>query len=108
MRLILRIVGTWFVGMAMIYLIIDGTKSLAASQAVVTKLGDGWDALSPGSLAATRAFFDSRFFGPLLDPLFTGLLSLPAFAVLAVPGIVLLILGRSRRRGREFVRQDQF
>jgi hypothetical protein len=107
MRLILRIVGTWLIGMAVILIIIDGTKSLAASTLLTTSLGDTWKSINAGSLDQLRAFIDTRFFGPVLEPILTLLLSYPGFAVLGIPGVVLLIAGRSRR-SHLFVRQDQF
>lgn len=107
MRLILRIVGTWLVALAFILLIIDGTRSLAANDLVITSLGDTWTGLHAASLEQVRAFFSTRFFGPLLDGTLTMLLTFPGWAVLAVPGAVLAWLGRSKR-SRVFVRQDQF
>jgi hypothetical protein len=107
MRFILRLIGTWFIGMAVILIIIDGTKSLGANALVMTSLGDTWSAISAASLEQTRAFIDTRFFGPVLDPVLGLLLGWPGFAVLGVPGILLAVAGRSRR-SRLFVRQDQF
>jgi hypothetical protein len=107
MRLILRIVGTWLIGMAVILLIIDGIKSLGANSLVTTSLGDSWTALQAGSLEQVRAFIDTRFFGPLLEPVLGVLLGSPGFIVLGVPGIFLAVLGRSRQN-RRFVKQDQF
>jgi hypothetical protein len=107
MRLILRILGTWLLGLAVILLIIDGTKSLGANALVLTGLGDTWTALGAQSLETVRGFFNSRFFGPVLNPLLTALLGCPGFVVLAVPGILLIVLGRARHRS-QFVRQDQF
>jgi len=107
MRLILRILGTWFIAMAVILLIVDGTRSLAANGVVTTSLSDSWTSLNAASLTGFRAFIDSRFFGPVIEPLVTLLLGWPGFAVLGVPGILLLFFGRSRR-SRRFVRQDQF
>jgi hypothetical protein len=107
MRLILRIVGTWLLGLALILLIIDGTKSLSANALVWTALGDTWNGLSAQSLVAVRTFFASRFFGPVLLPGLDAVLRMPGFAVLAVPGAILAAVGRSRR-ARVFVRQDQF
>jgi hypothetical protein len=106
MRLILRIVGTWLLGLALILLIIDGTKSLSANALVWTALGDTWNGLSAESLIGVRTFFASRLFGALLLPGFDALLRLPGFAVLAVPGAVLAAFGRSRR-DRLLIRQDQ-
>ena len=107
MRLVLRILGTWLLGLALILLIIDGTKSLGADTIVTTSLGDTWNLVSAASLAAVKNFIDTRFFGPVLDPLLGVLLSFPGFAVLGVPGILLAFAGRSRR-SRRFVKQDQF
>ncbi len=107
MRLILRILGTWLLGMAVILLIIDGTKSLGANALVVTSLKDTWMALSATSLDQLKGFLDTRFFGPVLEPLLSAALACPGFVVLGVPGILLVVLGRARRR-RYFVKQGQF
>ena len=107
MRLILRILGTWLIGMAVILLIIDGIKSLGADSLVTTGLGDTWTSLNAQSLEGVRAFIDTRFFGPVLEPILSGLLSAPGFLVLGIPGVVLAVLGRSRQ-SRRFVKQDQF
>ena len=80
---------------------------VGANALVMTSLGDTWTAIQASSLEQVRAFLNTRFFGPVLDPLLTGLLGFPGFAVLGVPGIVLALLGRSKR-ARHFVKQDQF
>ncbi len=107
MRLILRLLGTWLVGIALILLIIDGTKSLGANAIVATSLGDTWTMLHAQSLEQLRAFLATRFFGPVLDVVITALLTFPAWVVLGIPGIFIAWLGRSRRM-RVFVKQDQF
>jgi hypothetical protein len=106
MRLFFRLIGTWLLGMALILLVIDGTKSLAANALVFTPLGETWTAIHAQSLTALREFILTRFFGPVLDPVVVGLLALPGFLVLTVPGVILAVMGRSRR-ARVFVRQDQ-
>jgi len=106
MRLILRLLGTWLVGVALILLIIDGTKSLGADAIVLTSLGDTWTSLHAQSLEQLRAFLASRFFGPLLDVVVTALLTFPGWVVLGIPGIFIAWLGRSKRV-RVFVRQDR-
>ncbi|SMQ85685.1 hypothetical protein SAMN06295905_2974 [Devosia lucknowensis] len=106
MRLLLRILGTWLIGLALIYLVIDGTKSLAANAFVFTSLGQAWTQLHAPSLEATQAFLDSRFFADLLGVALEALLTYPVFAVLAVPGIILALMGRRPQRDR-FLRQEQ-
>ncbi len=107
MRLILRVLGTLLIALAVILLIIDGTRSLAANQLVMTPLGDTWGQMHPASLEQVRAFLASRLFGPVLETAATALLGLPGWAVIGVPGLLLAWAGRSRRE-RVFIRQDQF
>lgn len=106
MRLLLRILGTWLIGLALIFLVMDGTKSLAANTLVFTSFGQAWTQLHPPSLEATTGFLESRFFADLLSVTLAALLTYPAFAVLGVPGIVLALAGRRPRRER-FLRQEQ-
>jgi hypothetical protein len=106
MRLILRILGTWLIGLALILLVVDGTRSLGANALVYASLADLWMQVHPPSLTAVAGFFESRFFADLLDAALKAVLGYPAFAVFGVPGIVLALAGRAPRRER-FLRQDQ-
>ncbi|CAN0600082.1 unnamed protein product [Laminaria digitata] len=107
MRLLFRIIGTWLLGMAVIPLIIDGTRSLAASTIVFTSLGETWATIHADSLVEVRNFLASRFFGPLLESAIEFILALPGWLVLAIPGVLIAWMGRTRR-ARIFIRQDQF
>jgi hypothetical protein len=106
MRLILRIIGTWLLGLALILLIIDGTRSLGANRLIMTSMADTWAWLSATSLEATRQFIASRLLGPLLEGGVDAVLGAPGWLVLAVPGVLLAWMGRSRRT-RMFVGHDQ-
>ena len=106
MRLILRVLGTWLIGLALVLLVVDGTKSLGANALVFTSLADLWTSVHPPSLAAVSSFFESRFFAALLDLALKAVLNYPAFAVFGLPGVVLALLGRKPRRER-FLRADQ-
>lgn len=106
MRLILRVLGTWLIGLALVLLVIDGTKSLGSNALVFTSLLELWTQIHKSSLEAVRGFFGSRFFADLLGSALTAVLSYPAFAVFGLPGIVLALLGRKPYRER-FVRHDQ-
>ena len=106
MRLILRVAGTWLLGLAFVLLIIDGIKSLGANALVISSFGEAWSWLSAETLAATQQFLTSRFFGAMLDSALSTVLTFPSWAVLAVPGMLLAWAGRSRRV-RLFVRHDQ-
>lgn len=106
MRLFLRIIGTLLIACAVILVIIDGTKSLGANGLVFTPLGDTWTQMHPQSLDAVKQFLTSRLFGPVLEPVVAGVLALPGWAVIGLPGLLLAWAGRSRRV-RMFIRQDQ-
>ncbi|HLV84463.1 hypothetical protein [Devosia alba] len=106
MRLILRVLGTWLIGLALVLAVIDGTKSLGANELLFTSLGTLWNQLHPVGLQGVQDFLHSRFFGDLLDATLGALLGYPAFAVAAVPGVLLALLGRKPRRER-FLRQEQ-
>ncbi len=107
MRLILRITGTWLIALALVLAVVDGTRSLAANAVEFTSLAELWTQLNPPSLEAVRGFFASRFFADLLDATLDQALDLPAFAVVAIPGIVIALLGRRPRRER-YIRAGQF
>ena len=106
MRLVLRIVGTWLIAMAVIMLVVDGTKSLAANMVEFTSLAVVWIQVNAASLDTVRGFLSSRFFAALLDQALNAILTYPAFAVLGLPGIILALAGRRPRRIR-FLRQEQ-
>jgi hypothetical protein len=106
MRLVLRIAGTWLIGLALVLVVIDGTRSLGANQLVFTSLANLWTQVHPPSLVSVEAFFESRFFAQLLDVALKALLDYPAFAVFGVLGVVLALAGRKPRRER-YLRADQ-
>ena len=106
MRLILRVLGTLLIAFAVILIIIDGTRSLAANGLVLTPLEVTWESMHAVSLAAVRDFLGTRLFGPLISPIVSAVLGFPGWAVIGVPGLLLAWAGRSRSE-RVFLRQDQ-
>ncbi len=105
MRLLLRVVGTLLIALALILLIIDGTRSLAANGLVFTPLETTWTQIHAASLLGLRDFLETRLFGPLLNPVVSAILGFPGWAVVGVPGLLLAWAGRSRRE-RVFLRQE--
>ena len=106
MRLILRVLGTLLIALAVILIIIDGTKSLAANSLVFTSLEATWLGMHAESLSALKEFLASRLFGPLISPVVSAILGFPGWAVIGLPGLLLAWAGRSRSE-RVFLRQDQ-
>lgn len=106
MRLILRVAGTWLIGLALVLFIIDGTKSLGANALVYTSLAALWSQFHEPSMEAVAGFFESRYFAEFLGAALQAVLNYPAFAVFGAAGIALALAGRARRRDR-FLRHDQ-
>ncbi len=99
MRFLLRLAGTWMLGMALVLLIMDGTKSMAANALMITSMGDVWAMVHPSSLLQFETMISTspvKFaWGALIGPI----LGWPGWAVLGVPGIILALWGRSRKNG---------
>lgn len=96
MRTIFRILGTWLLAVALILLIIDGTKSLAASSLVITSVSQLWLLLHAPSFEASSNWLAGLADGLVLNALQQNLLNWPAWAVLGVPGIILALAGKTR------------
>ena len=97
---IARFLGLWLIAGAVVAVVIDGTKTIAASSLTVTPLGMSWYAVSPSSIMAAQTFVQQRietYIGHWLwDPLIQWLLMLPTWLVLGVLGTWLVYLGRRR------------
>lgn len=106
MRLLARLIGTWLLALALILLVVDGARSLAADQLVLTSLARTWGQLNAESLAAVQGFLATRLFGAVLTPVAAALLEAPGWLVLGLPGACFAWAGRTRR-ARLFVRHDQ-
>ncbi|MFG1401649.1 hypothetical protein [Xanthobacter sediminis] len=99
LRFLLRFVGFWLVAGGFVALIVDGTRSIAASRLVFTSAGDAWSVLAPQNLelAQTQAAVAAPWLWPQV---MVPALSLPASVLLVLVGLVLLGLGRQRERSR--------
>lgn len=98
MRLILRVLGTWLLGIGVVLAVIDGTRSLASNTLVMTPLSELWAGLHAQSLVDVEAFLASRMFAPMLEQAFAATLAFPAFGVFAIPGLVFALAGRTPTR----------
>ncbi|WP_454918257.1 hypothetical protein [Xanthobacter sediminis] len=99
LRFLFRFVGFWLVAGGFVALIVDGTRSIAASRLLFTSAGDAWYTLAPQNLERAEAAALAAF--PDLWPkVVVPLLSLPASVLLVLAGLALLGLGRVRERSR--------
>ena len=96
-RFIFRFFGLWILAAAFIFLIYDGTKSIAGrTDFFITKTSDVWSAIHQNSLAGLQALIQQA--APWLwDTVGVTILAQPAWLVLAVIGILLIVIGRKKK-----------
>jgi hypothetical protein len=92
-RFLFRFIGLWLLAGAFAALVIDGTRSVAASQLVIAPVRDVWAVISASTLAAAQKQFGAAPW----DQAFALFLSAPLWMLLAVIGLFFLALGRRRR-----------
>jgi hypothetical protein len=96
-RFLLRSLGLCLLAAAFVFLVYDGTKSIANHQFVYMRLGELWADIDQRSLNAVQDWLRQRAlwaWNPYLRTLF----DLPSWAVLAVLSSVLVLLGRKKKK----------
>ena len=101
-RFLFRIMAMAALAVAVIMAVIDATRTIAASQLVLTPLSTSWITVSPDTLAALQGFVTERAHPLLWDPVIVSILAQPGAAVFAVVALLLYAIGRKpeRRAGR--------
>jgi hypothetical protein len=96
-RFLLRTLGLLFLAAAFVFLVYDGTRSIAASRLVYTKVDEIWSLLHPASLQQLQPWIESRAPEWLWDPVATTFLGGPAVVPLVIVGAILIPLGRRKK-----------
>jgi hypothetical protein len=96
-RALLRLIGVIVLAAGFILVVYDGAKSIADSRIYVYKLGQLWTDIHAASLQNVQAKVQETLPAAVWDPAITTLLDQPAWLVLGVIGIVLILLGRKRK-----------
>ena len=95
-RLTFRFLGMLLLAAAFAALIIDGTKSIAASTVIYTPTADTAAQIFPEKFKLLQPAL--AHIHPLLwDPTMTSILRLPVWIIIAVFGMICLLLGRKPR-----------
>src|SRR5262245_2264197 len=97
-RFLFRFVGLWLLAGAFVALIIDGTRSIAASRLILTPLQEAWGAIHPASLEVLQAWMERSVPGWIWDPVAMSILFTPLWAVLAALGLLFILIGRRKAR----------
>jgi hypothetical protein len=98
LRFICRFLGVWLLAAGLVTSVIDGAKTLAASELVTTPVAESW-ALLAGEAAGAEPREPLAAPWPF-DIAAAWLLAAPTALVLFAAAVVLLIVGRRRRPHR--------
>jgi hypothetical protein len=95
-RFVLRLIGLLCLALGFVFLVYDGTRSIADNTWHVTDVRFVWSQVHDSSIAQLQPAVE-RFAPWLWDPILVRFLSAPAEVVLAIFGAMLLVIGRKRK-----------
>jgi len=99
-----RALGVILLLFAMVALVVDATKSLGAGgEVVITPLAQQWESLAPESFAASQSWVNETGGAGFWETAALPILSLPAWAIFGVLGILFFWLGQKRQRTEVFI-----
>ena len=104
MKMITRLIGSLFLALMLIFIVMDGAKILSSNELVFSPLGQVWFQIdrAVGSLSLnTFQAVVQRYVHPIVwDPIIVTVLGAPAWLFCAILGMFFLYLGRTRTRER--------
>jgi hypothetical protein len=97
-RFVFRFVGLVSLALGFLFLVHDGTKSIADQTMYISSVGATWENIHQSSLSALQPTVE-RMAGPwawhgVVEPYF---LKQPVSLVLAIVGAILILLGRKKK-----------
>jgi ABC-type phosphate transport system permease subunit len=87
-----RLIGLLLLAGGFVFLVYDGARSIADQALRLTRLGEFWNDINQASQRSFQVMVDGN--APFLSGLLKLLLNQPAWAVMGVLGIVLMLLFR--------------
>ena len=96
-RFLIRTLGLLFLAAAFVFLVYDGTRSIAANAPVYTKVDEVWSLVHSASLQQFQPWIESKAPHWLWDPVMTTILDAPAAVALGIVGAILILLGRRKK-----------
>jgi hypothetical protein len=97
-RFLLRTLGLLFLATAFIFVVYDGTRSIAANVVLYSKVDEIWSLVHTASLQQLQPLIEKNAPHWLWDPVATTILDAPAIVVLGIIGAILILLGRRKKR----------
>lgn len=98
LRFLSKILGLWLIAVALVAVVLDGTRTIAAANWSTKPLGQYWFDISPASLNGAQALVQRHVNPFLWDPLIVWLLQQPVWLTVGPLGLLLLWLGERRRK----------
>jgi hypothetical protein len=93
----LRFLGLLLLAGAFIFLVYDGTKSLADHRIYVTPVGFVWASIHQNSLLLLQPAIERHVAVWLWNPVIQTVLEQPTWLVLGILGTVLILFGRKKK-----------
>lgn len=94
---IFKIFGLFVLALSVVLAVLDITRSITASEFILTPLASSWAAISPASLLASRDLVLTWTHPYLWDPVLLFVLQLPSWLVFWLLAMILLKLGQRRQ-----------
>jgi hypothetical protein len=95
-RFLLRLIGLCLLALAFVLFVYDGTKSIANQHLVYAKAAEVWAMVDQSSLNALQSWLKQKA-AWAWDPYTQVLLGLPAWALLGIVAMLLIVLGRKKK-----------
>jgi len=96
-RFVFRLIATFALAVAVVLMVIDATRSIAADMLVVTPLAESWRALSAQTLADAENLVRLRA-GDAVWGALEAVLAMPGFAVFLALALLAYAAGYRRQR----------
>jgi hypothetical protein len=96
-RFLLRFLGLCLLAAAFVFLVYDGTKSIANQQFVYMRVSELWAEIDQNSLNAVQTWLRQKALWAW-DPYGRSFFDLPTWIVLAALSVLLVLLGRKKRK----------
>jgi hypothetical protein len=97
-RFVLRFIGLLLLALGFIFLVYDGIRSISDGSVLITKTSYVWSVINDASLQSFQALVERRIGPDVWQFVIAPILEQPASAVAAVLGVVLIVLGRKKKR----------
>jgi hypothetical protein len=96
-RFLFRTLGLLFLAAAFVFVVYDGTKSIAANALIYTKVDEMWSLIHAASLQQLQPFIEKNAPPWLWDPVAVTVLNAPTIAAFGIIGAILVLLGRRKK-----------